>query len=250
VQQDAAAQTDVDRWHYERDANKADVMSAEAQVELAKLNLGYTTVRAPFQGRISRRYKDPGNVVGAGEETVLADINKIDPIYVYFTISEQDLLRIRRENPQITAATARPNLPVDVGFANENGFPHRARLDYADIQVDSTSGTLQLRATLANSDYRILPGLFARIRGEQSQPQESLLLPEEAIGYDQGGPYVLVVDDQLIVSRRGVTLGPLVDREYAIDAGLSLVDTVIVNGQMRAIPGHKVKGIPAGSGQP
>ena len=250
LQQDAAAQTDVDRWHYERDANKADVMSAEAQVELAKLNLSYTTVRAPFQGRISRRYKDPGNVVGAGEETVLADINKIDPIYVYFTISEQDLLRIRRENPQITAGTARPNLPVDVGFANETGFPHRARLDYADIQVDSTSGTLQLRATLANSDYRILPGLFARIRGEQSQPQESLLLPEEAIGYDQGGPYVLVVDDQYIVSRRGVTLGPLVDREYAIDAGLSLTDTVIVNGQMRAIPGRKVKGIPAGSGQP
>lgn len=250
LQQDAAAQTDVDRWHYERDANRADVMSAEAQVELARLNLSYTTVKAPFQGRVSRRYKDPGNVVGAGEETVLADINKIDPIYVYFTISEQDLLRIRRENPDVTAKTARPNLPVDVGFANESGFPHRARLDYADIQVDSNSGTLQLRATLANSDYRILPGLFARIRGERSQPQDSLLLPEEAIGYDQGGSYVLVVDDQSMVSRRGVTLGPLVDREYAIDAGLSLADNVIVNGQMRAIPGHKVKAVPAGAGAP
>lgn len=250
LQQDAAAQTDVDRWHYDRDANQADVMYAEAQVELARLNLGYTTVKAPFQGRISRRYKDPGNVVGAGEETVLADINKVDPIYVYFTINEQDLLRIRKENPDITAKTSRPNLPVDVGFSNENGFPHRARLDYADIQVDTNSGTLQLRATLANPDYRVLPGLFARIRGERSQPQESLFLPEEAIGYDQGGPYVLVVDDQFMVSRRGVTLGPQVDREYAIDAGLSVADKVIVNGQMRAIPGHKVRAVQAGSVSP
>ncbi len=250
LQQDAAAQTDVDRWHYERDATQADVMSAEAQVELAKLNLGYTTVKAPFQGRVSRRYKDPGNVVGAGEETVLADINKIDPIYVYFTISEQDLLRIRRENPEVTSRTARPNLPVGVGFANEAGFPHRAVLDYADIQVDSTSGTLQLRATLPNADYRILPGLFARVRGERSEPQTSLLLPEESIGYDQGGAYVLVVDRQDMVSRRGITLGPQVDREYAIDAGLSADDNVIVNGQMRAIPGHKVRVIPVRSGTP
>lgn len=249
-QQDAAAQTDVDRWEYERDAGKADVMSAEAQVDLARLNLGYTTVKAPFSGRVSRRYKDPGNVVGAGEETVLADINKIDPLYVYFTISEQDLLRVRREKPAVTARTARPNVPVGVGFANESGFPHRATLDYADIQVDSTSGTLQLRATLPNSDYRILPGLFARVRGERSQPQPSLMLSEEAIGYDQGGPYVLVVDGEGMVSRRGVTLGPQVGREYAIDAGITANDSVIVNGLMRAIPGRKVKAVPLGKAAP
>lgn len=246
MQQDAAAQTDVDRWEYERDAGRADVMSAEAQVDLAKLNLGYTTVKAPFRGRISRRYKDPGNVVGTGEETVLADINKIDPLYVYFTISEQDLLRVRREKPAVTARTARPNFPVGVGFANENGFPHRATLDYADIQVDNTSGTLQLRATLPNPDYRILPGLFARVRGERSEPRPSLMLPEESIGYDQGGAYVLVVDGEGTVSRRGVTLGPQVGREYAIDAGISANDDVIVNGLMRAMPGRKVKAVSPG----
>ena len=250
LKEDAAAQTDVDRWHYERDADQAHVMSAEAQVELAKLNLDYTTVRAPFRGRVSRRYKDPGNVVGAGEETVLADINKIDPIYVYFTISEQDLLRVRREDPAVAdKATQPPNVPVGVGFANEPGYPHRALLDYADIQVDPNTGTLQLRATLPNPNFRILPGLFARIRAERPGLQSSLLLPEEAVGYDQGGPYVLVVDDQNNVSRRGVTLGPQVGREYAIDGGVTATDRVIVNGQARAIPGHKVQPVEAGAGQ-
>lgn len=244
--EDAAAQTDVDRWHYERDANRAQVMSAQAQVELAQLNLDYTTVKAPFRGRVSRRYKDPGNVVGAGEQTVLADINKIDPIYVYFNISEQDLLRIRSEKPAVNQGGARPpDVPIAVGLANEAGFPHQARLDYADIQVDTTTGTLQLRATLPNPDYRILPGLFVRIRAERAEAQPALLLPEDAIGFDQAGPYVLVVDSQNLAARRGVTLGPRVNRQYAIEAGVGADDRVIVNGQARAIPGRPVTVVPA-----
>jgi RND family efflux transporter MFP subunit len=246
--EDAAAQTDVDRWHFERDANQAQVLSAEAQVELAQLNLDYTTVKAPFRGRVSRRYKDPGNVVGAGEETVLADINKIDPIYVYFTISEQDLLRIRREDPALAKNGARPpDVPIAVGLANETGYPHKARLDYADIQVDTTTGTLQLRATLPNPDYRILPGLFVRIRAERQEPQPALLLPEEAIGFDQAGSYVLVVDAKNVVARRGVTLGPQVNRQFAIEAGVSADDRVITNGQARAIPGRPVTPMVAAS---
>jgi RND family efflux transporter MFP subunit len=250
MQEDAAAQTDVDRWRYERDAHQAQVMAAEAQVALAQLNLDYTTVRAPFRGRVSRRYKDPGNVVGNGEQTVLADINKIDPIYVYFTISEQDLLRVRREQPKLEGRAPKPpNVPIAVGLANETGFPHQARLDYADIQVDPATGTLQLRATLPNPDFRILPGLFVRIRAERQTPETGLLLPEEALGFDQGGPFVLVVDDQNIVARRGVTLGPLANRQYAILAGLTVQDRVILNGQLRAIPGRPVQPIEAGAGQ-
>jgi RND family efflux transporter MFP subunit len=120
LHENAAAQTDVDRWHYERDGSKADVMAAEAQVELAQLNLSYTTVKAPFRGRVSRRYKDPGNVVGAGEETVLADINQIDPIYAYFTISEQDLLRVRRarQNDGTDTVSKIPYIPLTLGMAN------------------------------------------------------------------------------------------------------------------------------------
>lgn len=251
LKQNAAAQTDVDRWHYDRDANRAAVMAAEAQVELAKLNLSYTHVRAPFRGRVSRRYKDPGNVVGAGEDTVLADINQIDPIYAYFTISEQDLLRVRGAKVRADEKGYKvPDVPIAMGLANEQGYPHQGRLDYAGIQVDTTTGTMQLRAILPNPDYTILPGLFVRIRSERDAVQMSLLLPEDAVGFDQAGSYVLVVDDKNVVARRGVALGPKADKQYAITSGVDEHDRVIVNGLLRAIPGRPVtpiKAAPAGS---
>ncbi len=241
MKQDAAAQTDVDHWLYERDANRADVMGAEAQLAIAKLNLSYTQVKAPFHGKVSRRYYDPGNVVGHSEETVLAEINKIDPIYVYFTISERDLLRIRQsQSDRGEAVSTPPRVPIQVGLANETGYPHQATLDYTDIQVDPTTGTLQLRATLANPSNTIFPGLFVRIRAERPLKRQGLLVPEDAIAFDQAGPYVLVVDDQDVVSRRAITLGPHANKQFAIESGLDAADWVIVNGQMRAIPGKKV----------
>ncbi len=115
VKQDAAAQTDVDRWHYERDSRRAAVMAAQAQVVLAKLNLSYTRITAPFNGRMGRHLKDPGALVGAGEKTLLAEINQIDPIYVYFNINEQDLLRVRGKKPEPAEETEKKQHPVDVG---------------------------------------------------------------------------------------------------------------------------------------
>lgn len=242
--QDAAAQTDVDRWHYQRDSDMASVMAAESQVDIAKLNLSYTTVKAPFRGRVSRRFRDPGNVVGHSEETVLAEINRIDPLYVYFTISEQELLKIRRvqtqAEPEGKGEDRAPNVPVWVGLANEEGFPHQAMLDYADIQVDNATGTLQLRATLPNPDAKILPGLFVRIKGDRPGVQNGLVLPQEAVAYDQGGAYVLVVDDKHIVARRAVTPGPQLGGKIAIDEGVQETDWVITNGLLRAIPGRPV----------
>jgi len=242
LQENAAAQTDVDRWRYERDGSKADVMAAEAQVELAQLNLGYTTVKAPFRGRVSRRYKDPGNVVGAGEETVLAEINQIDPIYAYFTISEQDLLRVRRarQSEGTDSVSKIPYIPLSLGMANEEGYPHKGQLDYRGIEVDTTTGTLQLRALLPNPDYRILPGLFVRIRAETGKPEQQWLLPEDAVGFDQGGAFALVVDDKNIVARRPVTLGAKTGGRVAVTSGVDDRDWVIVNGLLRAMPGRPV----------
>lgn len=242
MKEDAAAQTDVDRWHYERDSDRASVMGNEAQLDIAKLNLTYTTVKAPFRGEVSRRFSDPGNVVGHSEETVLAEINKIDPLYVYFTISERDLLRVREARAKKSAGqpSPQPTLPISVGLANEEGYPHKATLDYTDIQIDNATGTLQLRATLPNPNAALLPGLFVRIRAEQEGTREGLLIPEDAIAFDQAGSYVLVVDAEGVVSRRGVSLGPLMGKRQVIDSGLSDEDWVIINGQMRAIPGKKV----------
>ena len=240
VKQKAAAQTDVDRWRYERDAARAAVMASEAERDLARLNLSYTEVRAPFDGRIGRRLKDVGNLVGAGEETVLAEINQIDPIYVYFNINEQQLLRVRSKEDKNQQEAKREKWPVYFGLANEKGYPHKGYLDFAAITLSPTTGTLLLRGVFANPDFQVLPGLFARVRAPAGKPKPALLVPEVALGYDQIGPYVLVVDDKNVVKRVTVKLGTQVDDDRVVEEGLQPSDWVIVSGLLRAIPGKKV----------
>jgi len=240
VKQKAAAQTDVDRWLYERDASRAAVLAAEAQRDLAQLNLSYTKVTAPFNGRIGRRLKDPGNLVGAGEKTLLAEINQIDPIYVYFNINEQDLLRVIGEEENTDQEPHKAKHPVFFGLADEQGYPHKGTLDFAAISLSPTTGTLLLRGVFPNPDYKILPGLFARVRAPLADPRQSLLVPQVAIGYDQLGPYVMVVDDKNVVERRPVKLGAQEDDYQVVTDGLQGGEWVIVNGLLRAIPGKQV----------
>jgi RND family efflux transporter MFP subunit len=240
VKQQAAAQTDVDRWHYERDSRKAAVIAAEAQVILAKLNLSYTQVTAPFNGRMGRHLKDPGALVGAGEKTLLAEINQIDPIYVYFNINEQDLLRVRGKKPPAPGETEKKKYPVFVGLADETGYPHQGYLDFAAISLNPTTGSLQLRGILSNPEAIILPGLFARVRVPIAEEKSALLVPETAISYDQMGPFVRVVNDKNTVEHRGVKLGNQVDTDRVILEGLQGDEWVVVAGLLRAIPGRTV----------
>jgi RND family efflux transporter MFP subunit len=240
VKEDAAAQTDVDRWHYERDSRRAAVMAAEAQVELAKLNLSYTRISSPFDGRMGRRLKDPGALVGAGEATLLAEINQIDPIYVYFNINEQDLLRVRGKKPESGDEALKKKFPVFVGLANDAGYPHQGYLDFAALSLSPTTGSLMLRAILRNPESIILPGMFARVRIPIAEAKTALLVPEMAISYDQIGPYLRIVNDKNIVERRGVKLGNQVEVDRVILEGLHPQDLVVVIGTLRAIPGRQV----------
>lgn len=240
VKQKAAAQTDVDKWHYERDAARAAVMNSEAQRELAKLNLSYTRVTAPFDGRIGRRLKDVGNLVGAGEKTLLAEINQIDPIYVYFNINEQELLQVMGRAKKKPKELEKEKRPVFFGLANEKGYPHKGYLDFAAISLSPTTGTLLLRGVFPNPTYKILPGLFARVRAPVGESRPALLVPEVAIGYDQLGSYVLIVNDQKVVQRRAVKLGTQVDDNRVVTEGLKGDEWVIVTGLLRAIPGKQV----------
>ncbi len=240
VKEDAAAQTDVDRWHYERDSRRAALMSAKAQVDLAKLNLSYTRIAAPFAGRMGRHLKDPGTLVGAGEHTLLAEINQIDPIYVYFNISEADLLQVRGKKPKEAEARNDRQYPVYVGLADEADYPHRGELDFAGISLNPTTGTLQLRCIVPNSETVILPGMFAKVRTPIAEKKAALLVPEAAIGYDQMGPFLKLVNDKNVVERRAVKLGVQEDSLRVVTEGLQGDEWVVVSGLQRAIPGRQV----------
>ena len=241
-EQKAAAATDVDNWRYQRNSSRAALANAQAQVELANLNISYTKVAAPFNGRMGRRLVDVGNVVGAGgQETTLAEINQIDPIYVYFTINEMDLLRIRERQQQAGEGDYRTRpVPVLAGLANETGYPHEGRIDFAAISVDPSTGTLLLRAIFSNPDRVILPGLFVRLRLPVGRDRDAVLVPEIALGLDQIGRYVLVVNDKNVVERRGVKIGQAFGEMRVIAEGLNGDERVVVNGLLRAIPGREV----------
>jgi len=242
--QDAATQTEVDHWKFETESAEAGLSSAQAQVIIAKLNLSYTEVRAPFDGRIGRHLVNPGNLVGgAGQQTALAQIDEINPLYVYFTINEGDLLNLIA---RFKTAGAAPQplservVPCYFELSNETGFPHQGRVDFASINVAPTTGTLQLRGIFPNDDGSVFPGLFARVRVPEPQARSALLVPGDAISFDQQGEYLLVVDSKHVVERRSVKAGFQVGSMLVINEGLQPDDWVIVAGLMQAIPGSEV----------
>jgi RND family efflux transporter MFP subunit len=244
--QKAAPETLVDQWKYTRDSSAAALENAQAQVALAKLNLGYTTVTAPFDGRMGRHLIDVGNLVGGGgggQDTVLAEINQINPLYVYFTINERDLLRVVGEQDLSRARekTRRSEgYAVYMGLASDTGYPYRGVLDFAAITVNPQTGTLQLRGIFPNPKGDIIPGLFARIQAPYQETKDALLVPADAVGFDQLGNYVLTVTAKNVVERKPVEIGEQVGHMRQIRSGLTGNERVIVDGLLRAIPGREV----------
>jgi RND family efflux transporter MFP subunit len=229
-------------------------VTAEANRDLAKLNLEYTEVRAPFSGRIDRRLVDPGNLVGSPQPTVLAQLSQIDPIYVYFTVSDLDLARLMEEAHWKPAQAQAKTRPVYMSLPNENGYPHHGNLDFAATTLTPTTGTLLMRGIFPNPDGKILPGLYARVR-VPVEKKAAFLVPEVAIGSDQQGSYVFIVNEKNVVERRSVKTGPVVDNLRGIAEGLEGKEWVIVKGLLKAAPGRQVtperEGVtPPGAGSP
>ena len=235
VKQNATSLANVEKWQSQRD-------QAAAQVALAKINLGYTQVTTPIDGRIGRHLVDPGNMVGTTGDTKLATVDQITPIYVYFNLNERDALRIRNAMRQrgMEPLSSVGKTPVLVGLQNETGYPHKGALDFINNGVSTSSGTLQLRAVFTNDDKTLIPGVFARVRLLLGEPQPMLVVPNRAIGNDQEGDYVLVVGAEDIVARRSVVKGPLDGSNCAIASGLTTEDGVIINGLSNARPGYQV----------
>jgi multidrug efflux system membrane fusion protein len=241
VKQSASSQANLEKWLAERNSAAAAVDQARANLDTARINLGYTKVTAPFTGRIGRHLVDTGNLVGTPSPTKLATLEQIEPIYVYFSVDEPNVLRIHamiRERGLGPADVKR--MRVFAGVQTDKGYPHEGRLDFVDTGLDPSTGTLEVRAVFPNSDHVLLPGVFVRVRLPVGHDERALLVSNRALGVDQSGSYLLVVNADDVVEQRAVDTGALLDDMRVITGGLAKTDWVVVEGLQRATPGTKV----------
>jgi RND family efflux transporter MFP subunit len=241
VARQAVSQATLETSTSARDNAQANLQQAQANTKIAEVNYGYTRVVAPFDGIVSAHLVSVGELVGAASPTQLATIVALDPIYVNFNVNEQDVLRVREEARRLgMTASELKSLPVEVGLQTESGYPHKGNLDYASPTINQSTGTLPVRGVLPNPDRVLLPGYYVRVRVPFSQQQSALLVPDVALGSDQSGRYLLVVNGENIVEQRKVQAGPLEDDLRVIESGLKPDDRVVTAGLLRAIPGQKV----------
>lgn len=218
---------------------EAEVLAAEQMLEGAELDLSYTDVVTPLSGRVDRNYVDVGNLVGGETATLLARVVVLDPVRVSFDVSESIALKYLSAGEDGSVNGDSPT--VEVGLADEDGFPHAGLIDFVDSVVDQSTGTLLVRAVLPNPTGKLYPGLFARIRVPWDVRENAVVIHEEAVGTGLDGKYVLVADETDTVSRRSVELGERQDGGLIVVLeGLTIDDTYIVRGLQKARPGSKV----------
>ncbi|WP_027547331.1 efflux RND transporter periplasmic adaptor subunit [Bradyrhizobium sp. WSM2254] len=251
VQRQAVSQSTLDTSTSTRDNAQASLQQAQVNTRLAEVNYGYTKVSAPFDGIVSAHLVSIGELVGVSSPTQLATIVALDPIWVNFTVNEQDVLRIRAEAARrgLTVADLK-QLPVQVGLQTETGYPHEGHLDYVSPTLNTSTGTLAVRGVVPNDKRVLLPGYFVRVRVPFDQEKAALLVPDTALGSDQGGRYLLVVNNDNVVEQRKVQIGPVDNGLRVIEGGLKPDDRVVIAGLLRVIPGQKIDPQVTKIGQP
>lgn len=214
------------------DKAMSQYLQAEANLKLAQINYGYTEVRAPFDGLMGRHLIDVGNYLGASPQGVkLATIQKIDPIYVYFSINERDLLKYQKRFVNENERKSQVNkLPVHVQLQGEEGYPHTGTLDFAANLLSTSTGSLQLRAELPNNKTSLIPGLYAKVRVEYGESRLAVLIPNSSVQTDQQGDYVFVMDEGKKVSRRNIKRGQRFPPLVEVTSGLTANESVVING--------------------
>lgn len=229
----------------------ADLASARAAQDTARLNLGYATVTAPISGRIGRAQVTEGALVGQGEATPLASIQQLDPVYVNLTQSSSELLRLRRalssgRLQNVGKDKARVTLVTEDGLA----YPHAGKLLFSDVAVDESTGAITLRAEFPNPDRMLLPGLYVRARLEQAVSENAITVPQQAVQRDPTGASVLLVGEDGKVAAQPVKAESAQGNKWVISEGLKAGDRVIVEGFQKAKPGSIVKTMPWKSAAP
>ncbi len=230
----AISQQEADQFRASAQNSVAAVDAAQASLNAARLNLGFTRISAPIDGRASRTAVTAGNLVGINEP-VLTTIVSTDRVYAYFDASEAAFLKYG-----LTASNPNAAPVVQMGLFNEQGYPHQGRLDFVDNRLNQATGSMQLRAVFDNKDGRFTPGLSAHVKVSAGKPYEATLVPDRAITTDQTRRVVLVVGPKGVVEQREVKPGALIGAMRVVD-GVKPGENIIVDGLQRAIPGMPVK---------
>ncbi|MCP4451984.1 MAG: efflux RND transporter periplasmic adaptor subunit [Planctomycetes bacterium] len=245
-QKNAVSQQDVSTKRADRDMAIAALMAAQATFSEAQLKLSYTDIKAPIAGRISRKMVDVGNLVGTGENTLLARLLRLDPIYVYFNVSE-DILVHEIKGGKFSRLKASP-IKCLIAVNGDPNYTHSGTIDYMDNSIDESTGTITLRARLDNPDEAILPGMFIRVKMAARVREDAVMVSDRAVCSDLNSKYVLVVGKDNIVERRSVELGTLVDGSRVVLRGISADETYILKGFHLARPGAPVVPVPVDAG--
>jgi multidrug efflux system membrane fusion protein len=228
---------------------QAAVMSAKAAMESARLNLEFTEIHSPINGRISRAIVTEGNLISGGASgvgaTLLTTVVSLDPLYCYSDADERAILKylkLRREGKRVSARDEQ--IVAEMQLADETGFPHKGYIDFVDNKIDPNTGTMRARGVFPNEDHSLSPGFFARIRIPGSGKYPALLIPDRALGSDQSQKFVYVVNGEKKVEFRPVKIGPMIDGLRVVSAGLKPGEQVIVEGLLRVRPGIVVEAKP------
>ena len=248
VATNAVSQQEVTRARAERDQASAGLLQAEAELVNAQIQLDYTTLGSPIDGMVSRNYVDVGNLVGAGETTLLTTVRDIDPIYAYFEVSERYMARMLEQRGGHQNPGEGEDMPATL-LLEETGLEIEGAIDSLENTVDAATGTIRIRGVFPNADAKIFPGFFVRVRLPGEFLEGALLVEESALGTDLGGRYLMIVGNDNVVERRYIEPGPLqADKTRVILSGLEAGEHFITEGLQRARPGMPVAPQPAGSG--
>jgi RND family efflux transporter MFP subunit len=244
VSSGAITRAEFDKLRADADMAAAAVKANEANVVSAQLDLDFTKIVAPVNGKVSRAQVTVGNLVSGGGDILLTTITSLDPMYVYFDVDERSLLRYKnvyRKQDQAEEATVKElKIPVNVALEGEEGYPHHGVLDFADNRVNPSTGTIQVRGVLPNPKRMLESGMRARVRVPAGDAHNAVLVTERAVGNDQGRKFLYVVNDQDVVERRDVKLDRLVGGMQVVAEGIKTTDWVIVNGIQRVRDAMKV----------
>ncbi len=248
IESNAISRQELDDANARLRTAQADVAAARAQLKAAKINVDYTSVTAPITGRIGRAEVTEGAYVQQASATLLATIQQLDRMYVDLTWSSQEALRMRRalESGELTSSASQARVAIVLEDGRE--YEHPGTLQFADVSVDPTTGSISLRALVPNPKGQLLPGMFVRARIEEGSDPNGLLVPQRAVTRDQGGrPVAMVVGKDSKIERRALTTERAVGESWLVTAGLAAGDRVVVEGLQKIRPGAVVTAVPAGA---